>query len=144
MKETLRTQMKEAMKAKDKVRLDTIRGLLSEIQYEEMQKSIDSLDEAGVTQVLQREKKKRAEEIDFAKQANRAEAIVTLQRELEVIESFLPKQLSEGELEKIIAELKSQDPALSVGSCMGHLKEKFAGQYDGKMASNIVRRVLGG
>ena len=73
MKTNLKDQMKDAMKAKDKVRLDTIRAILSEIQYEEMQKGIDDLDSEGCLAVCQREMKKRKEELDFALQAGRPE-----------------------------------------------------------------------
>ena len=61
MKEILKTAMKEAMKAKDVVRLATIRGVLSEIQYEEMQKGIADAGENEITAIIQREVKKRKE-----------------------------------------------------------------------------------
>ena len=67
MKAALREAMKSAMKAQDKLRLETIRSALSAIQYEEMQKGVDDLAAADCTAVLQREVKKRAEGIEFAR-----------------------------------------------------------------------------
>lgn len=134
--------MKAAMKAKDKTRLDTTRLLLSAIQYEEMQKKVDELPEAALVSLLQRELGRRKEEIEFAEKANRAEAKEKLLTEIKVIEEFLPQQLNEAELEKIITQIKSSDPSANMGSVMKNLKENYSGQYDGALASQIAKRVF--
>lgn len=143
MKNKLKEAMKEALKAKDKVRLETIRSLLSEIQYEEMNKSVESLSDDAVLQVMQRELKKRREEYDFAEKGGRADLFDKLKLEIAAIEFFLPKQLSETELEKILTKMKSDTPNINMGAAMKTLKETFAGQYDGKVASDVAKRVLG-
>lgn len=143
MKEDLRTAMKEAMKAKEKVRLETIRAILTAIQYEEVAKGTEDLPKDSIIAILQNEGKKRREAIEFAEKANRAEAIETLKLEIAVIENFLPKQLSAHELEKIVSDLRTVNPALNVGTAMKALKDGYLGQYDGKLASDVVRRVLG-
>jgi hypothetical protein len=143
MKATLKEALKSAMKAQDKVRLDTIRSVLTEIQYEEMQKSIDELGPTECLQVVQREVKKRLEAIQFEEQAGRAEQKAKLQAEIAVLENFLPKQLSSEELEKIIVTLKESSPGLALNVVMKHLKDNYAGQYDGKSASEIAKRVVG-
>ncbi len=143
MKAQLKEALKTAMKAQDRLRLDTIRALLSEIQYEEMQKSVNDLAPAECTTVLQREVKKRAESIQFEEQAGRAEQKAKLTQEIAIIEEFLPKQMSAQELEKIITEFKASTPGAALPLVMKHLKENFAGQYDGKSASEIAKRVLG-
>lgn len=143
MKATLKEALKSAMKAKDKISLDTIRSVLTEIQYEEMQKSIEELGATECLQVVQREVKKRLEAIQFEEQAGRAEQKAKLQAEIAVLENFLPKQLSSEELEKIIVHLKESTPGVALNLVMKHLKDNYAGQYDGKSASEIAKRVLG-
>ncbi|MEI6518191.1 MAG: GatB/YqeY domain-containing protein, partial [bacterium] len=110
MKAKLKEALKPAMKAKDRVRLDTIRGILSEIQYEEMQRSVTDLTESDCTLILHRELKKRQESLQFAEQANREDSKTTLLLEISIIESFLPVQLNAQELERIILEVKSSTP----------------------------------
>lgn len=143
MKATLKEALKSAMKAKDKISLDTIRSVLTEIQYEEMQKSVEELGATEYLQVVQREVKKRLEAIQFEEQAGRAEQKAKLQAEIAVLENFLPKQLSSDELEKIIVHLKESTPGLALNLVMKHLKDNYAGQYDGKSASEIAKRVVG-
>jgi uncharacterized protein YqeY len=143
MKKKLKEELKVAMKAQDRLRLDTIRAVLSEIQYEEMQKSVDELSDAECLAVAQREVKKRNEAIQFTEQAGRAEEKQKLLAEIAILEFFLPKQLSSEDLEKIVVGLKDSTPGASMPIVMKHLKENYAGQYDGKSASEIVKRVLG-
>jgi uncharacterized protein len=143
MKATLKEELKLAMKAKDRVKMDTIRGVLTEIQYEEMKKGTEELPSTDYTTIMQREVKKRNEAMQFEEQAGRTEAKETLKAEIAVIEAFLPKQMSNDVLEKIIVELKTATPDLSLNVVMKHLKESYAGQYDGKAASEIAKRVVG-
>lgn len=143
MKATLKEALKSAMKAQDKLRLETIRSVLTEIQYEEMQRSIDQLGAAECLQVALREVKKRQEAITFEEQAGRAEQKAKLQAEIAILEEFLPKQLSADDLEKIIVTLKENTPGLALNVVMKHLKDNYAGQYDGKSASEIAKRVVG-
>lgn len=143
MKAKLQEAMKVAMKAKDKIKLDTVRGLLSAIQYEAMEKKVDDLPSDAISAVLQRELKRRKEEIDFAEKASRADLIDKLRAEVAVIEEFLPKQLSSSELEAIVVDLKSTTPGLNMGGAMKALKEKYSGQYDSKLASDLCKRVFG-
>lgn len=143
MKEKLQEAVRAAMKAKDRVRLDTVRMLLSAVQYEEMQKKADSLSEEQSAAVLQREVNKRKEEIEYAEKAGRADQKERLIQEIACIEEFLPKQLSPAELEKIITDLKSANPSVNMGGVMKALKESYAGQYDGKIASEAAKKVLG-
>jgi uncharacterized protein YqeY len=143
MKATFKEALKSAMKAQDKLRLETIRSVLTEIQYEEMQKSVEQLGATECLQVVQREVKKRQEAIQFEEQAGRAEQKAKLQAEIAILEEFLPKQLSGEELEKIIVTLKEATPGLALNVVMKHLKDNYAGQYDGKSASEIAKRVVG-
>jgi uncharacterized protein YqeY len=143
MKAILKESLKTAMKAQDRLRMETIRSLISEIQYEEMQKSVSELAANDCTLVLQREVKKRAEAITFEEQANRPEAKAKLQSEIAIIEEFLPKQLSSEALEKILVDYKTSTTGAAMSTAMKFLKEQYPGQYDGKSASEIAKRVFG-
>jgi uncharacterized protein len=143
MKERLQAALKEALKARNKVRLDTVRSVLSAIQYEAMDKKVEDLPDDQCLGVLQREIKKRREEIEFADQAKREDLKEKLKVEIATLEEFLPQQLSSPELEKVLMDLKAANPALNMSAGMKVLKEKYAGQYDGKMASELAKRILG-
>ncbi len=143
MKEILKSQMKDAMRAKDKVRLDTIRGLLSEIQYEEMQKGIEALDAEASLQVVQRGLKKLKEELEFAEKASRDDLKGKLLQEVSILESLLPKQMTADEIEAKIRALREADATLNMGGAMKLMKERFSGQYEGKVASEAAKRVFG-
>ena len=143
MKAKFKDALKLAMKAQDKLRLETIRSVLTEIQYEEMQKSVTELGATESLQVVQREVKKRQEAIQFEEQAGRTEQKEKLQKEIAILEEFLPKQMTGDDLEKVITSLKEQTPELSLNVVMKHLKDNYTGQYDGKSASEIAQRVIG-
>lgn len=142
MKAQLQAAMKDAMRAKEKSKLDTIRGILAAIQYEEMEKKTEALPDAAILEVLQREIKKRREEIEFAEKAGRPEMLVSLNGEIKVIEAFLPQQLTAEELTTIVNGLRAADASLNMGGVMKVLKEKYGGQYDGRTASDLVKKLF--
>ncbi len=123
--------------------METIRALLSEIQYEEMNKSVDELPANDTVVILQREMKKRQEAIGFEEQANRQEEKAKLQNEIAIIETFLPNQMGADDIERVLNEFKAATPGAALNGAMKFLKENYAGQYDGKSASEIAKRVLG-
>ncbi|NDC38593.1 MAG: hypothetical protein EBZ48_11140 [Proteobacteria bacterium] len=143
MKVELKDALKVSMKAGEKVRVETIRSALSAIQYEEVAQKVDDLPAAGIVEILKREIKKRKEEQEFAEKANRPDAIAKLNQEIATLEGFLPKQLAADELEKIIVELKAQNPQANMGLIMKALKDTYNGQYDSKLASELAKRIAG-
>ena len=142
MKQRLKDEMKVAMKAKEKVKLQTIRGLLSAIQYEEMQQGTESLSDSATTAVLKTELKKRNESLEYALKDSRSDEVASIKIEIDYLESLLPSQMSEQDLEKIIIEITSSTDNGNLGAVMKALKEQYADQYDGKLASSIAKRVL--
>jgi uncharacterized protein YqeY len=136
----IRSEIPVAMKAKDAVRLQALRALQSEFQYEEMQKG--SLSNDDIIAILKREIKKRNESLEFENKANRQDAIEVLKKEISVIEEFLPSQLSEDKLKEILLDLKSKGVA-NMGLAMKELKTSFAGQYDAKRASELAKEIFG-
>lgn len=143
MKERLKSELKEAMKAREQVKMDTIRGLLAALQYEEIQKGVEALPDEAAVAVLKTELKKRKEELEFGEKAARSEMIDKLKIEMAVLESFLPAQMSADAIEKLLVDLKAKNSALNMGAAMKMLKDSYAGQYDGKLASEIAKKILG-
>lgn len=141
MKERLKNDMKEAMKAKDKLTLSTVRALISAIQYEEMQKGEDLKEEQYIA-IFKNEVKKRKETLEFLEKADKQDEIKEANAEILVIEKYLPSQLSEAKLKEILEELKSSDANANMGLAMKHLKDNFNGQYDGKMASSLAKAMF--
>lgn len=131
------------MKAKDKLALETIRMALAALQYEEMQRQTEELPEAVAIEVLQREVKKRKEEIEFAAKSGRTDAGAQAEAEIKILEAFLPSQLSAEKLEQSLSEFKASNPGSNMGLAMKYLKDNFGGQYDAKVASEIAKRVFG-
>ncbi|MCB0328465.1 MAG: GatB/YqeY domain-containing protein [Bdellovibrionales bacterium] len=144
LKAKLKAEMKEAMKAKNKLALETIRSLLSAIQYEEMNKKVDELADDQILNVIKAERKKLVETKEFAEKDGRTDTAEELTRQLAVLDSFLPAQLAREEIERIISEYSAADTDANVGSIMKHLQQNYSGQYDGKLASEIARQVLAG
>ncbi len=143
MKAKFQEALKEAMKARDKVRLETIRAVISAIGYEEIAKGNENLPQESYFAVVRSEIKKRQEQIEFAEKGNRPELKTQCLAEIKVLEGFLPSQMSAADLEKVILQMKQENPAANMGLVMKGLKERFSGQYDSKMASEIAKRIAG-
>ena len=136
--------MKEAMKARDKVRLNTVRMIKSALMNEKIKAGHDLTAEEELT-VLSREKKQREESIDEFTKANRRDLADETKQELAIVESYLPKQMTEEELDQTvssaIAEVNAQGKS-DFGKVMKVLMPKIKGKADGKAASNAVRKQL--
>jgi len=142
LKLKIKEQLKQAMKAREQVKMDTLRSLISAFQYEEIQKGVEDLPDDAALAILKTELKKRKEELEFAEKANRAEQKEQLFIEIRCIEAFLPSQLDAQQLEKILNGLRDSQPGLNVGTAMKMLKDAYPGQYDGKLASDVAKKVL--
>ncbi|HMO01679.1 MAG TPA: GatB/YqeY domain-containing protein [Oligoflexia bacterium] len=143
MKNKLQEQLKTALKEKRQTTLNTLRLLLSAIQYEEMQKKVSDLSEEDSIAVIRRELNKRKEELDFAVQAGRLELKENLTKEIDIIANLLPEQFSEEKLTEILTTLKESGQAGSLGAAMKLLKEKHSGKYDSKLASDLAKKIFG-
>lgn len=142
IKAKIQEEVKTAMRAREQHRLDTLRGLVSEIKRVEIDNRTDATDET-VTSILQKEIKKRRDAIDFAKNAGRDELVKNNQDEVAWIQSFLGEQLSEDELKKLISQLIS-DGNNNLGKIMGELNKSHKGKFEGKLASELAKNLLGG
>ena len=144
IKDKLDTDLKTALKEKDSVTTGALRLLINAIKNEEF-KVHDKLDDNAVIGVLSTQAKQRRESIEAFENAGRTELAEKEKRELEIIQSYLPEQLSSDELEKLIDEVIAESGASSpkdMGKVMKILKPKTAGRADGKTVSEVVRKKL--
>jgi hypothetical protein len=146
IKDQLNDDLKSALKSGDKIRLETIRSLKSAIKYAEIQATHELYDQ-GVLGVIMQQAKQRRDSIAEFEKAKRTDLVEKEAAELKILETYLPAQLSEAEIEvkakAVIAELQVVD-AKAIGLVMKRLTTELKGQADGKTINQIVRRLLGG
>lgn len=136
--------LKQAMKDRAKLKLNTVRMIKSALMNEKIKLGHDLNSDEELT-VLNREKKQREESIQEFVKANRKDLAETTKKELVIVESYMPKQLSKNELEKIVSETVKEINAKSkndFGKVMKALMSKIKGRADGKEASILVRQHL--
>lgn len=142
--ERLEADMKEALKARDQVRLRTIRMLRSALKNAEIERR-GPLGEDEVLQVLARELKLREESLAEFRRAGRAEQAAELEEEIRVVRSYMPEPLSEDEVRamarEVIAAVGAAGPQ-DMGKVMGALMPRVRGRADGGVVSRIVREEL--
>jgi len=148
LKETLQSDLTEAIRSRDELTSGTIRMVLSAITNEEVSgKSARVLTEAEIITVLSRESKKRREAADAFRDAGRADKSELETKEGEVIARYLPAQLSEDELKKLIADAIAETGATGpagMGQVMKLIQPKIAGKADGGLVSSLVKAALNG
>jgi uncharacterized protein YqeY len=146
LKSKLQSDLNEAIKSRNTVVAETIRMILSAITNEEVAgKEKKELSEAEVITVLTREAKKRREAAEAFEQGGRADRAAAERAEGEVIAGYLPEQLSEDQINKLIAETIAAVGAAGpsdMGKVMGALKSKVAGKADGALVSSLVKAAL--
>jgi uncharacterized protein YqeY len=136
----MKADMKAAMKAREKVKLQTIRTLLSSLKNASIDKKGD-LDEDDIISVLSTEAKKRREAMDAYSEGGREELAEQEETELRVIEEYLPPQMSDEEAEALVDEAIEKTGASSkadMGKVMGVVMPKVKGVYDGSKVKDIV------
>ncbi|ATY84432.1 aspartyl-tRNA amidotransferase [Kyrpidia spormannii] len=144
VQDRLTDDMKRAMKEKDKIRLSVIRMVRTALKNEEIERQ-RPLTEEETIQVLQRERKQRRESLQAAQQAGRTDLEAQAQREIAILEEYLPTPLSEEELrglvEETIAEVGAKGKA-DLGRVMAALMPKVKGRADGKAVNALVQESL--
>jgi len=143
--EQLNQDMKQAMKAREKERLSVIRMVKASLQNEAIKLGKDALSEDEELTVLTREFKQRKDSLHEFKEAGREDLVQKLDFEIEVLQEYMPKQLSETELEDIIQSTIQEVQAVSkkdMGKVMGAVLPKVKGKADGSLINKIVQKHL--
>lgn len=138
--------IKEAMKARDKVRLETLRNIKKVfIEAKTAPGANDTLEDAAAMKILAKLAKQGKESAETFKQQNREDLAEAELAQVKVIEEYLPKPLTEEEIEAQVKEIIAQTSASSIkemGKVMGVASKKMAGKADGKVISDIVKKLL--
>ena len=145
LKDRINQDVKDAMRAKDKPRLATLRLITAAIKQREVDERIE-LDDTQVTLVLDKMVKQRRESIVQFEKAGRDDLIAIETSELEIITPYLPEQLGEDEINTLIDSALEQTGATSVkdmGKVMGQLKPELQGRADMGAVSALIRAKLG-
>jgi len=150
LKDRISEDIKTAMKAKDKVRLETVRSIKKVILEKEVSvrpQGQESLTESQETEVLVQQAKQRREAIEMFRQAGRDDLVEQQVQELAIIEEYLPKQLSDEEVGAVVDEVMALVGASSIkdmGKVMDPVMQQLKGKADGQKIQAIVKAKLGG
>ena len=144
LRDQLNEDIKSAMKAREQEKLGTLRLMLSAVKQREVDERI-TLDDAGVIGVVEKMIKQRRESIAQFEKAARTDLVDKEKAEVAVLEGYLPKQLSQAEIEVVVAEAIASSGAKSaadMGKVMGIVKPRLAGKADMGRVSALVKAKL--
>ncbi|MGE5632473.1 MAG: GatB/YqeY domain-containing protein [Caulobacteraceae bacterium] len=144
LKEVLQSDLKSAMKEKDTIRKNVITMVRAGILQIEKDKKIE-LDDEGVIEVIAKGVKQRKDSIPEFEKGNRPDLVENIEKEISILMSYLPQQLSEDELDQIVSDTIFEIGAQSMqdlGKVMSALMPKVKGRADGKLVNSLVRKHL--
>ena len=143
--ELLNQDMKQAMKDKDKVKLGVIRMVKASMQNEAIKLQKDALSEEEELTVLARELKQRKDSLHEFKEAEREDLVSKLEDEINIIQAYMPEQLSDEELEELVVQTIEEVQAQSkkdMGKVMSALMPKVKGKAEGSRVNQLVQKNL--
>ena len=144
LREKLDEDLKSAMRAKDSLRMNTVRALKSAVKYREIE-LMKPLDDAGILGVMATEIKRRRDSVEQYRAGNRADLADKEEAEIKILQEFLPQQLTPAEVEakviEVIARVGAQGPK-DMGAVMKALLPEVQGRADGKVVSELVKQRL--
>lgn len=138
--------MQSALKSRDAIRVSTLRLLISAFRYKEVEKKRD-LNEGEQLDVIAAEAKKRKEAVASYTQGGRTELAAKEQSELEILNAYLPKALTDSEIEALVRQAittANAQSAKDMGKVMGILMPQIKGRADGKQVQQLVQKLLVG
>ena len=146
LKDRITEQVKTSMKARELEKVKVLRNIQSVIKQIEIDRKIE-LEDAGVLEILQKQLKQRQESLNIFKENGREDLAQKEQFEVDIINDFMPQQMTEAELAELINQEISAQGASSMqdmGKVMGALKAKTAGRADPAVMSQLVKKALTG
>ena len=137
--------IKEAMLAKDSVRLSSLRAIKSAFLVAQTEKGAGDLDDAAKQKIIQKQVKQRKDAAAIYLEQNRQDLADDELAQVTILEEFLPEQLSEDKIREVVTAVIAQVGASSMadmGKVMGSANQKLAGKADGKLIAQIVKSLL--
>lgn len=144
LKEVLQQDLKSAMKNKETIRKNVITMVRASILQIEKDKKIE-LDDEGVIEVIAKAAKQRRDSIPEFEKGNRQDLIEDINREIDILMAYLPQQLSDDEVSRIVADTIFEvgaNSAKDIGKVMSALMPKVKGRADGKLVNILVKQQL--
>lgn len=145
LREQLDADLKTAMKARDQVKLDTIRSVKSAIKYKEVEGENTVLDDDGILKIIGTLIKQRRDAAEQFRAGNRPELAEKEETELGYLQAYLPKQMSEAEVaaevDAVVKEVGASSPK-DMGAVMKALLPRVTGKADGRLVSELVKKRL--
>lgn len=144
LKETLLQDLKTAMKDKDAIRKNTIQLVRAGVLQIEKDNHVE-LEDDGVLDVIAKELKKRRDSLPEFEKSGRTDLIENLNKEIDVLLGYLPEQLTEDEIQKIVEETIAETGAATMkdmGKVMGAVSSKVKGRADNRVVSGYVKKLL--
>lgn len=137
--------IKEAMLAKDSVRLSSLRAIKSAFLVAQTEKGAGEIDDAAKQKIIQKQVKQRKDAAAIYLEQNRQDLADDEMAQVAVLEEFLPEQLSEDKIREVVTAVITQVGASSMadmGKVMGSANQQLAGKADGKLVAKIVKSIL--
>ncbi|MBI5053162.1 MAG: GatB/YqeY domain-containing protein [Chloroflexi bacterium] len=145
LKQTIETELKNAMRVGDETRKTALRSIIAGIKLAEVEQRGTPLEDSTVLGIIQKEIKSQRESIADAQKASRADLVAQSESLIAIYESFLPKQLSRDEVivhvQAAIAEVNANNPG-DMGKVMKVIQPKLKGLADNKLISDVVKELL--
>jgi hypothetical protein len=145
LRDRLETEIREAMRRRDQPRVDALRFLKNALQMTEIDRR-KALDDAGFLEVVAKQAKERRESIRMFQQGHRADLVAKESAELAILEEYLPAQMGQDELRKLVQAVISEVGATTPrekGKVMGKLMPQVRGKADGAQVNALVDQLLG-
>lgn len=146
LREQITTEMKEAMKAGDVLKLSTLRMLVAAFNNMEIEKrtqGVSEPEEKDYQAVVKKEAKKRQEAIEAYKLAGRAESQDKEEQELKILSAYLPEEMNEAEVKVIVDAVVAEVGIGNLGAIIGEVKKRTEGRADGGMIAKLVKEKIG-
>ena len=143
--ENLQNDMKSSMKSGETVKLSVLRMAISAIRLLEIDKKLKSIEDADVSQILQKQIKQHKDSIEQFEKGNRPDLADKERSELVILQTYMPKQMAEDELIKMVKEAIAETGAATkadTGKVMKCVLEKAKGRTDGKSVNQVVLGIL--
>ncbi len=137
----IRKAIHDSVLAKDRERAEALKYLLSLLEGERLRKG--RLDEKEAVKILQTEMKKKKEALSLFKRGKREDLVEKEEREIKLLEEFLPKQASDEEIRMVVKEVVASEEKRDFNLIMGKVMGKLAGRADGNQVVSVVREVIG-
>jgi uncharacterized protein YqeY len=149
LRQQLMDDLKEAMRQQDELRKRAIRSVMAAMKKAETDLTASGdrvhLDDSDILAIIAKQAKQRQESIDEFSKAGRQDLVVQEEAELNVLQAYLPRQLTREEIEtearKVIEEVQATSPR-DMGKVMSPLMERLRGRADGKLVNQVVRELL--